>query len=60
MVLALPAIAGLTLSGCAGAGGGGGGGGSSAKSLNVLMVGNNQMLDIEKITKDTFTKDTGI
>ena len=60
MVLALPAIAGLTLSGCAGAGGGGGGGGSSAKSLNVLMVGNNQMLDIEKITKDSFTKDTGI
>jgi sorbitol/mannitol transport system substrate-binding protein len=62
MALALPAVAGLALSGCAGAGGGGGGGGggSSAKSLNVLMVGNPQMVDIQKLTKDSFTKDTGI
>ena len=62
MALALPAVAGLALSGCAGAGGGGGGGGggSSAKSLNVLMVGNPQMVDIQKLTKDGFTKDTGI
>jgi sorbitol/mannitol transport system substrate-binding protein len=60
MALALPAVAGLTLSGCAGAGGGGGGGGGSSKSISVLMVGNPQMLDIQKITKSTFTKDTGI
>jgi sorbitol/mannitol transport system substrate-binding protein len=61
MALALPAVAGLTLSGCAGAGGGGGGGGGSdSKSITVLMVGNPQMVDIQKITKDTFTKDTGI
>jgi sorbitol/mannitol transport system substrate-binding protein len=54
-------VAGLALSGCAGAGGGGGGGGGgSAKSINVLMVGNPQMEDIEKLTKDSFTKDTGI
>jgi sorbitol/mannitol transport system substrate-binding protein len=61
MALALPAVAGLTLSGCAGAGGGGGGGGGgSSKSISVLMVGNPQMVDIQQITKDTFTKDTGI
>ncbi|MEP7091522.1 MAG: extracellular solute-binding protein, partial [Nocardioidaceae bacterium] len=58
MAVALPAVAGLALSGCAGAGGGGGG--SSSKSINVLMVGNPQMVDIQKITKDSFTKDTGI
>ena len=62
MAVALPAAAGLVLTGCAGAGGGGGGGGggSSSKSINVLMVGNPQMVDIQKITADTFTKDTGI
>jgi sorbitol/mannitol transport system substrate-binding protein len=62
MAVALPAVAGLTLSGCAGAGGGGGGGGGggSEKSVSVLMVGNPQMVDIQKLTKDTFTKDTGI
>ncbi|KOU70002.1 sugar ABC transporter substrate-binding protein, partial [Streptomyces sp. MMG1533] len=30
------------------------------KSINVLMVGNPQMEDIAKLTKDNFTKDTGI
>ncbi|MFI1496055.1 ABC transporter substrate-binding protein [Streptomyces platensis] len=30
------------------------------KSINVLMVGNPQMEDIAKLTKSTFTKDTGI
>jgi sorbitol/mannitol transport system substrate-binding protein len=63
MVLAMPTVAGLALSGCAGAGGGGGGGGGSSsgsKSVSVLMVGNPQMVDIQKLTKSTFTKDTGI
>ena len=61
MALALPAVAGLALSGCAGAGGGGGGGGGSdSKSINVLMVGNPQMVDIQDLTADSFTKDTGI
>jgi len=61
MALALPAVAGLALSGCAGAGGGGGGGGGGdSESLTVLMVGNPQMVDIQKLTKDSFTKDTGI
>ncbi|HET6989335.1 MAG TPA: sugar ABC transporter substrate-binding protein [Kribbella sp.] len=63
IALALPAAAGLALYGCAGAGGGGdngGGGGGSEKSINVLMVGNPQMVDIQKLTADSFTKDTGI
>src|SRR5919197_1138494 len=56
IALALSAAAGLALSACSGAGGGGGGG----KSINVLMVGNPQMVDIQKLTADSFTKDTGI
>jgi sorbitol/mannitol transport system substrate-binding protein len=53
-VVAVAALA----TGCAGAGGGGSSSGD--KSINVLMVGNPQMEDIAKLTKDTFTKDTGI
>ena len=48
---------------CSGAGGGGGDGGGSggdSKSINVLMVANPQMTDIQKLTADSFTKDTGI
>jgi sorbitol/mannitol transport system substrate-binding protein len=61
IALALPLAAGLIMSSCSGAGGGGGGGaGDEAKSINVLMVGNPQMVDIQKLTADTFTKDTGI
>ncbi len=46
----------LTTSGCAGWGGGGGGG----DSLNVLMVNNPQMVDLQKLTGEHFTKETGI
>lgn len=49
----------LVTTACAGAGGGGssdGGGGS----INVLMVANPQMTDIQDLTADTFTKETGI
>jgi sorbitol/mannitol transport system substrate-binding protein len=56
-------VASLALAGCAGAGGGGEGGeggGGTEDSLTVLMVGNPQMIDIEKLTADHFTKDTGI
>jgi sorbitol/mannitol transport system substrate-binding protein len=62
LLLVVPTAAALALSGCAGAGGGGGGGGGEdgAQSINVLMVGNPQMVDIEKLTEDSFTKDTGI
>ena len=54
------AVAALVLAGCAGAGGGGGGGGDGGGAINVLMVGNPQMEDIQKLTADNFTKQTGI
>src|SRR4051794_13274014 len=46
------------VTGCAGWGGGPGGGGSN--SINVLMVNNPQMIELQKLTADNFTKDTGI
>ncbi len=61
------ALAGALLAGCAGAGGGGGGGGAGGgggdgggDAINVLMVGNPQMEDIDKLVDDHFTKETGI
>ena len=62
MAVALPTLTALALAGCAGAGGGGGGGGGGGTedSLSVLMVGNPQMVDIEELTADSFTADTGI
>ena len=42
---------------CSGAGGGGS---SGAQSINVLMVNNSQMADLQKLTEDNFTKQTGI
>ncbi|MBC2900321.1 ABC transporter substrate-binding protein [Streptomyces cupreus] len=53
------AAAGSLLVACSGAGGSANSGGGS-ESINVLMVGNPQMEDIAKLTKNTFTKDTGI
>jgi sorbitol/mannitol transport system substrate-binding protein len=50
----------LVLSGCSGAGSTGNAGGSDDKTITVLMVGNPQMEDIQKLTADSFTKDTGI
>jgi sorbitol/mannitol transport system substrate-binding protein len=54
----LGAIAALSVAmcGCAGAGGLGGG----KDSINVLMVNNPQMIDIQKLTADNFTRQTGI
>jgi sorbitol/mannitol transport system substrate-binding protein len=49
----------LTAAGC-GAGGGGGGGAAGSKTVRVLMVNNPQMVDLQKLTKDNFTKQTGI
>jgi sorbitol/mannitol transport system substrate-binding protein len=48
----------LTLSACAGAGGGSAAG--DQNSINVLMVNNPQMEDLQRLTADNFTKDTGI
>ncbi len=58
--LALPVL--LFAGACSGAGGGGasGGGGGSGNSINVLMVNNPQQLDLQKLTADNFTKQTGI
>ena len=49
----------LSLSACAGWGGGGLGGGG-ADSINVLMVNNPQMVDLQQLTAEHFTKETGI
>jgi len=49
----------LTASGCAGWGGGGGGGGG-ANAISVLMVNNPQMVDLQQLTADHFTAETGI
>ncbi len=53
------AVAGmLVLSGCAGWGGGGGS--SGPNSINVLMVNNPQMVDLQGLTAEHFTAETGI
>jgi len=49
------------LSACAGAGGGGGGGGGGdGETINVIMVNNPQMEDLQALTEDNFTAETGI
>ncbi len=53
----------LSLSACGGAWagwGGGGGGGGGADSISVLMVNNPQMVDLQQLTDEHFTKETGI
>jgi sorbitol/mannitol transport system substrate-binding protein len=55
---ALAVTIALVGSACAGAGGGGSSG--DANTINVLMVNNPQMADIQKLTADNFTKQTGI
>ncbi|MEU0116719.1 sugar ABC transporter substrate-binding protein [Streptomyces bobili] len=57
-LIAGAAATALLATACSGAGAGGSSGGGM--SINVLMVGNPQMEDIAKLTKDNFTKDTGI
>jgi sorbitol/mannitol transport system substrate-binding protein len=49
-------LAAMSLTACSGAGGGGG----DSSSINVLMVNNQQMKDLQKLTADNFTKQTGI
>ncbi|MGB3827437.1 MAG: sugar ABC transporter substrate-binding protein [Ornithinimicrobium sp.] len=64
IALAMTATTGVALSACAGAGGGGGSdsadGSGGGGSINVLQVNNPQMVDLEKLTAENFTKDTGI
>ena len=54
--VAVTLVGGLSACGA----GGGGGGGSDSKSINVLMVNNPQMLELQKLTADNFTKQSGI
>src|ERR687889_249544 len=49
----------VAVTGCAGWGGGEGGEGG-ANSINVLMVNNPQMIDLQRLTADNFTRQTGI
>ncbi|MGC1209624.1 MAG: sugar ABC transporter substrate-binding protein [Ornithinimicrobium sp.] len=63
IALAMTATTGVALSACAGAGGSSGGGGGDDEeggTVNVLQVNNPQMVDLEKLTAEFFTKDTGI
>lgn len=55
-MVAAAATAALTLSACGGAGSTGGG----SQEVNVLMVNNPQMEDLQKLTEEHFTADTGI
>jgi sorbitol/mannitol transport system substrate-binding protein len=57
-LVGLPLALALVTSGCAGWGGGGGGGG--ANSIDVLMVNNPQMVDLQQLTAEHFTAETGI
>ncbi|WP_223199085.1 ABC transporter substrate-binding protein [Solihabitans fulvus] len=57
-VLAAVVLAAATSAACSGAGGGGGA--ADGNAINVLMVNNPQMLDIQKLTEENFTKQTGI
>jgi sorbitol/mannitol transport system substrate-binding protein len=62
------ALVSLTATACAGAGGSSGGGGSGngssgstkGQTIHVLMVNNPQMIDLEHLTAQYFTKPTGI
>ncbi|MEJ5945912.1 sugar ABC transporter substrate-binding protein [Pseudokineococcus basanitobsidens] len=65
LALATLTTVALATSACGGAGGGGGGGGGGgedgdAQSISVIMVNNPQMEDLQQLTADNFTADTGI
>jgi sorbitol/mannitol transport system substrate-binding protein len=57
-LIASSLAAALLCSACAGWGGGVGGGGGD--SINVLMVNNPQMVDLQQLTAEHFTQETGI
>ena len=56
---AVTAAIAVLAAGCAGAGGGGAST-SGDDTLNVLMVNNPQMVELQKLAAEHFTKDTGI
>lgn len=59
LALAATSCLALAVSGCAGWGGGGIGGGGP-DSINVLMVNDPQMVDLQRLTAEHFTAETGI
>jgi sorbitol/mannitol transport system substrate-binding protein len=61
-LVGVTAVVAAGLTGCSGAGGGGTGGGGTGGggAVNVLMVNNPQMVDLQKLTADNFTKKIGI
>ncbi len=58
--VALGAVAGVSLTGCAWNGWGGTAGGEGSDSITVLMVNNPQMIDLQQLTDEHFTAETGI
>lgn len=58
IAIGLLAVSVAATAACSGAGGGSGGG--ETNTINVLMVNNPQMVDLQKLTADNFTKQTGI
>ncbi|GAA1150634.1 ABC transporter substrate-binding protein [Ornithinicoccus hortensis] len=58
-VVAVAALTAMGLTSCAGWGGGGIGGGGP-NTINVLMVNNPQMIDLQRLTAEHFTAETGI
>src|SRR3954451_15658386 len=59
LVAAIATCVSLMASTGCGAGGGGGGGKKGSKTVRVLMVNNPQMVDLQKLANDNFTKQTG-
>jgi len=60
---AVAAATALMTAACSGAGGGGGGGGGEdggGQSIDVIMVNNPQMEDLQALTEEHFTAETGI
>jgi sorbitol/mannitol transport system substrate-binding protein len=51
---------GVLLSACGAGGGGGGGGKSGSATVRVLMVNNPQQVELQSLTQQYFTKQTGI
>ncbi|MFF2503498.1 ABC transporter substrate-binding protein [Streptomyces sp. NPDC058067] len=57
---AIAVVATALLAGCSGAGGTAAKGGADDNTLNVLMVNNPPMVELQKLTAEHFTKETGI
>ncbi len=59
-VIGVSVAVALTAAGCSAGWGGSGIGGGGENSINVLMVNNPQMVDLQQLTAEHFTAETGI